>query len=160
MKKENSKITPSIFDTYLAVIKNSVDSRIFRNFYAEIAGRKTDITKNGILSCAWFVSSVLSLLKLIKEAHLTVDSVVKDLEKSGWQRIERPKIGSVLVWEKILDKDGWHRHIGFYIGASKAISNSAKLRKIIKHHWTFGNKKGKPKRKVEIIFWNKKFDNN
>lgn len=160
MKNKNSKIVPLVFDTYLTVIKNSIGSRIFRNFYAKTAGQKIDITKKGILSCAWFVSSILALLKLIKEPHLTVDSVIRDLEQCGWKRIKKPKIGSVLVWEKNLSKDGWHRHIGFYIGSGQAISNSAKLGKIVKHHWTLGIKKGKPKRKIEMIFWNPKFNNN
>jgi hypothetical protein len=155
---KNPKIMPIISDTYLAVVKNSVGSRIFRNFYVKIGGRKIDITKNGVFSCAWFVSSVLSLFRLIKEPHLTVDSTVKDLKKSGWKRVKKPKIGSILIWEANLGEDGWHRYIGFYIGNGQAVSNSTKSRKIAGHHWTFGVKNGKPKRKVEEIFWNPKLD--
>lgn len=149
MKKE--KVVPILFDTYIAVIKNSIGSKMFRNFYAKVDGKKTDIMKNGDLSCAWFASSLVYLSKLIKEPHATVDSTVKDLEQSGWQKIQKPKIGSVLVWEK---NHNFHKHIGFYIGNNKAISNNKKIKTPIIHHWTYGIKNGKPVRKIEVIFWN------
>ena len=156
MKKE--KVIPILFDTYIAIIKNSVGSKIFRNFYAEVDGKRTDIMKNGNLSCAWFVSSLLYLFKLMKDAHATVDGTIKDLKKSGWKKIKKPKIGSILIWEKIdFGNKDFHKHIGFYIGNNKAIStsNSKKGQPII-HNWTYGIKRNKPIRKVEAIFWNKK----
>jgi len=157
MKKE--KVAPIIFDTYIAVIKNGVGSKIFRNFYAEINNKKTDITENGNLSCAWFVSSLLYLFKLIRSTHVTVTGTVKDLENSGWKKIDKPKIGSVLVWEEIdYGNKDFHKHIGFYIGNQMAISNSSKLGYPIKHNWTFGKKKGKQVRKIESIFWNNKLN--
>jgi len=146
------KVEPLIFDTYLAVIKNSIGADIFRNFYAKVNGKRTDIMKNGELSCAFFVSSILALAKLIKGLHTTVDSTVKDLKASGWKVTKQPKIGSVIVWEKIDFGNGdFHKHIGFYIGNNKAISTSSKLRSPVRHHWTFNNK-----RKIEMIFWNLK----
>ncbi|MDP2638938.1 MAG: hypothetical protein Q8P06_02105 [Candidatus Azambacteria bacterium] len=157
MKKE--KIIPILFDTYLAVIKNSVGSKMFRNFYAKVNGKKTDILQNGELSCARFVSSLLYLFKLIENTHATVDGTVKDLEKSGWQKMTKPRIGSVTVWEKInFGKNNFHKHIGFYIGNNKAISHRREWRHPIIHHWTYGSKNGKPVRKIEAIFWNKKLD--
>ena len=140
MKKQ--KIIHLPFDTYLAVVKNSVGSRMFRNFYAKVNGKKTDIMKNGKLSCAFFASSLLHLFKLVKEPHATVDGTIKDLRSSGWKAIRKPRIGSVLVLEA---KDS-HKHIGFYIGNNKAISNSTKLGYPVKHHWTFGGA-----RKVELM---------
>ena len=156
MKKQ--KVIPILLDTYIAVIKNSVGSKMFRNSYAKINGKKTDILQNGMLSCAFFVSSILVLSKLIKEIHGTVDGTVKDLEQSGWQQIAKPKIGSVLVWEKIdFGNKNFHKHIGFYIGNNKAIStNSFKKRQPAVHHWTYGIKRNKPARKIEAIFYNKK----
>ncbi len=158
MKKQ--KVIPIIFDTYIAVIKNSVGSKMFRNFYAKVDGKKTDIMKNGDLSCAWFVSSLLYLFKLIKDAHATVNGTIKDLQQSGWKKIKKPKIGSVIVWEKIdFGNKDFHKHIGFYIGNNKAIStsNSKKGQPII-HHWTYGIKRNKPVRKVKAIFWHKKLN--
>ena len=158
MKKQ--KVIPILFDTYIAVIKNSVGSKMFRNFYAKVDGKKTDIMKNGDLSCAWFVSSLLYLFKLIKDAHATVNGTIKDLQQSGWKKIKKPKIGNVIVWEKIdFGNKDFHKHIGFYIGNNKAIStsNSKKGQPII-HHWTYGIKRNKPVRKVKAIFWHKKLN--
>ena len=151
MKKE--KVIPILFDTYVAAIKNSAGAKIFRNFYAKLDGKKTDIMKNGDLSCAWFVSSILYLFKLIKEPHATVDGTTRDLKQSGWEKIGKPKIGSIIVWEK---NHNSHKHIGFYIDNNKTISNNLKSKCPIIHHWTFGVKNGKPVRKVEAIFWNNK----
>lgn len=150
MKKQ--KIVPLIFDTYLAVIKNSVGSELFRNFYAKIDGKRIDVMKNGELSCAFYVSSVLVLFQMIDKVHGTVDSTVLSLKKSGWRAVKKPKIGSVLVWEKIdFGRDDIHEHIGFYIGNGRAISNSSKLGHPVRHHWTFGGK-----RRIKIILWNPK----
>lgn len=150
--KKMQKVILLIPETYLAVIKNSVGSNLFRNLYAKVNGKRTDITRNGELSCAFYVSSVLLLFKLIKEGHATVDSTVRDLKKSGWKEIKKPKIGSVIVWGKVDfgNKDS-HKHIGFFIENNKAISNISELGYPGEHHYTFGGK-----RKVELILWNDK----
>lgn len=155
MKKH--KVIPILFDTYITVIKNSVGSNIFRNLYAKVNRKKTDIAENGNLSCALFVSSVIYWFKLTKNLHATVDGAVKDLEESGWKKIEKPRTESIIVWEKNdFGGGGLHKHIGFYIENKKAISNSSKLKQPTEHHWTFGNIKNKPMRKVQSIFWNDK----
>jgi hypothetical protein len=97
IEKNKIKVTPLVLETYLAVIKNSVGSKMFRNFYAEVNGKPTDIMKNGDVSCAFFASSILVLFKLIKETHGTVDSTINDLKESGWLEIKKPKAGSVLI---------------------------------------------------------------
>ncbi|MBI2451258.1 MAG: hypothetical protein HYV52_02915 [Parcubacteria group bacterium] len=152
------KVEPILFDSYLAMIKNSVGSRSFRNFYAYADESKKDIVKGGSLSCAFFVSSILLFFRLIKEPHLTVAGLVKGMEKSGWREIRKPQIGAVLVWEAVIQNNEPHKHIGFYWKANKAISNSSRLRKPISHHWTFGIKSGKPVRRIERIFWHPKLD--
>lgn len=144
-----------LFDSYLAFIKNSVGSNLFRNVFAKVNGRKKDVTNNGELSCAFFASSTLCLFRLIKNVHFTVDSTVNDLKKSGWQEIKKPKIGCVLVWDKTKSNNR-HKHIGFYLGNNKAISNSSEKGHPLIHHWTFGNRKGEPERKIEAIYWHKK----
>lgn len=148
-------VVPILYDSYLAVIKNSIGSNLFRNYYAEVNGVKTDIIKNGELSCAFFVSSVLILFKLIKEGlHMTVDGTVRDMKQSGWQTIEESKIGSVLVWEALdFGSGGIHKHIGFYVGNDQAISTNYKLGQPAIHQWTFNDK-----RKIEVMLWNKKLD--
>lgn len=159
MRMPAKKVAPILFDTYIAVVKNSVGSGSFRNFYAKVNGKKRDIVRDGELSCAFFVSTALSAFNLMKGIQVTVNRAIKDMEQSGWGRIKKPKIGSILVWEPIdSGKRDIHRHIGFYIGKSKAVSNSAKRGCPAVHHWTFGVNKGRPQRKVETIFWNKRLD--
>ena len=151
------KVTPLLKESYIAMIKNSKNSRMFTDFYARVNKKKKNITKNGELSCAYFVSSVLKIFNLISDIHLTVKGTVNDLLESGWISIKKPKIGGILLWEQknfgIRNKPNRHYHIGFYIGNNKAISNSASKKKIAIHHFTFNNK-----RKIIKIYWNKKLD--
>lgn len=139
-----TKIKLLQFDTYLAMIENAVDSYMFKNLFIEVDGVKKDATEDGDLSCAFFVSSVLFLCKYIDSPHATVESTVKKLKDSGWQTIDEPVVGSVVVWKK---KDG-HSHIGFYVGDNKVISNSDKDRCPKKTDWKFdGN------REIDMILW-------
>lgn len=128
---------------------------MFKNFYATINGKKKDIMRNGDLSCAFFVvSSILSLFKLIKGRHGTIQSTIEDLRKSGWKTIPKPKAGSVFVLEKVIFENGEvSKHIGFYIGKNTAISTNSTTECIYAHHFTFNGK-----RKIEMIFWNDKLD--
>ena len=153
MAENNKKqIKPLIFDTYLAVVKNSINSNLFRNFYAIIDGEKKDIMRNGELSCAFYVSSILTLFKFIKEAHVTVDSTVEDLKESGWNVVEEPEIGSILIYEKVdFGNNDIHKHIGFFVGNDEAISNNFKLGFPVNHSWNFNGT-----RKVNLILWNPK----
>lgn len=125
---------------------------MFRNFSAVVNG-ENNINDNGELSCAFFVSFILFFFKQINSGHTTVNSTIKDLINNGWKKIAKPRPGAVLVWEENdFGKHGMQKHIGFYIGDYKAVSNSEKLCFPIKHHWTYQGK-----RKVNLILWSKKF---
>jgi hypothetical protein len=134
---KKTKIVPLNFDTYLAVIENSVGSKMFQNLFASVDGVKKDIIKKGDLSCAFFVSAVLTIFGFIKAIHSTVAGTEKDLLVSGWKKVSKPKPGDVLIWEERKIKDETHKHIGFFIGKNWAISNDSKKRIINKHHWTY-----------------------
>lgn len=152
MKNRQQKVTRLVFETYLAVIKNSLGSKLFRNFYAKVNGNRRDIMRNGELSCAFYVSSILALFKFIKGVHGTVDATVKDLQKSGWKEISKPTVGSVVVWgKKDFGHHNIHKHIGFFVGHGQTISHRYEFRCPVRHHWTFN-----AKRKVEMILWNQK----
>jgi hypothetical protein len=155
---QKTSVPPAVFETYIAMIKNSVGSKIFRNAFFIINGKKMDVLRDGDLSCAVYVSSILRLVDLIPEAHATVKGTVKAMERAGWRPIKKPKIGSIIVWgPKTFKKiNEAHSHIGFYIGNEKAISNSSKKRSPSIHHWTYGAKQGKPIRKIETIYWHEK----
>lgn len=146
-------------ESYIKTIRNSVGSNLFRNLYAHVNGKKKDVLRDGVLSCATFVSSILHLFKLIAEVHATVDGTVTDLKKSGWRKIKKPREGAVIVWgAQRFGNNETHKHIGFYIAQKRAASNSYKKRQPVLHHWTFGIKNSRPVRKVEQIFWNKKLE--
>ena len=117
---------------------------MFRNLYLEKDNRKIDITEDGELSCAFFVSNILLIWGLISEGHATIKGTVKDMEESGWKKVSLKEIkpGDVVVWEeKKCARGGCHSHIGFYIGKEKTISHSDGVRAISAHHWTYNNKR-------------------
>ncbi len=157
MRKKKITVKYLRFPTYLSVIKNSVGSKIFRHSYADVNGKKIDITENGRLSCTFYVSSILKMFGLIKEVHTTVVGAIKDLEKSGWIKIKKPRAGCILLWEpKRFAENRTHMHLGFYLGNKKAISNDEKIHAPKINHWTNGkNKKDKPSRKVIAIYWHR-----
>lgn len=143
------KVEPDYYKTYLAMIENSIGSNLFRNFYAKVDGEEQDVMRNGGLSCAFFVSGLLTTLGLIDRLHGTVDGTVKDLEKNHWQQIEEPIKGCIIVWSEKIDESGEkHKHIGFYIEKKIAISNSSKSGSPQKHDWVFGGS-----RKIEAMYW-------
>lgn len=154
---KGKKVRILFFDSYLSFIKNSVGSKIFKNLYASVDGETKDIARDGDLSCDIFVSSILFLFRLIDGIQAMVSECVFQMLKFGWYEIKKPKEGAVIVWEaKKFPNGEMHKHIGFYIGNGRAISNISKKKSPGIHHWTFGAKNGKPKRKIEAIYWHKK----
>jgi len=136
------------------MIKNSPKTRMFRNlFVINEKGEKLDALKNGDVACAFFVSSILKIFSLIDWPHATVDSTVRDMLDNGWRKTKKLKPGNVLLWGR---NERGRRHLGFYIGKNKAISNSSKKGYPVIHHFTYGkNKNNQPKRKIEEIFTHK-----
>jgi hypothetical protein len=122
---------------------------MFRHLYATVDGKKRDIAKGGVLSCGLFVSRLLVMFGLVKEAHATVDGTLKDMEVTGWKRIRSPRIGAVVVWEPV----GSHRHIGFVVGQGKAVSNSTTARVPVAHPLTRPAHAAGTTRRVESIWW-------
>ena len=140
-------VTPLQFETYLAMINNSVGTYLFKNLYVRIDGKKKDASEDGWLSCAFYVSSILCLSKYIKEIHGTVSGTIRDLKKSGWKEVKKPVVGSVIVW-RANQGINRHAHIGFYVGKNMAISNDSRKKYPIKYDWKF-----KGKRDIELILW-------
>lgn len=144
-------------DSLLRTLENSIGTKLFRNSFYIIGGKREDILGNGRLSCAIFVSSILYIFKLIRDVHATVDGTIRDLEASDWRRVRSPRPGDVLIWEPLRFADGSeHGHIGFYIGSNMAVSNSLRQGCPAKHHYTYGIKKGRPARKIIAIYRSRK----
>jgi len=155
----DSNITKLIGKSYVAAIRNSVGANTWRNFYALDHGMERDVLRDGVHSCSYFVSSILSMFQLAQSIHMTVDSVVADLEQSGWQEITEPKLGSVLLWEAVdFGDEGSFTHLGFYIGEEQAISTSSRKRVPAQHDWLYRDNPpaGKNEREVQKIFWHEK----
>ena len=95
--------------------------------------------RNGELSCAFFVSSILKMCDLAPQLSVTVYGLVKNLETLGWPQVTAPYAGDILVWESLIDARGEkHSHIGFFVGAEQAVSNDSERGWPQQHHWTFG----------------------
>jgi len=138
--KKKLKVKPLNWETYLAVIKNACGSKMWRNNYALVNGKKKDIMNNGDTQCAFFVSSILRIFGWINELHVTVEGTERDLKESNWKQIKvSPKMpkGSILIWE---EKNG-HSHIGFYFGNKKAVSTASSKGYPIIHDWLYSGKR-------------------
>ncbi len=141
-------------DTYLAMIRNSVGSNLFRTLYAEVDGKKEDILRDGDVSCAYFVSSILYHFKLLKEVHATVSGTTRDMEASGWTTTDKPVPGAVVLWEKIKQRDEeMHEHNGFVLNEKTAVSSRFEYRIPIEHPLHYAAQaEGNPVRKVAAIY--------
>lgn len=133
------------------MIKNSIGTEMFRNFFIEEDGATRDVFNNGEHSSSYFAGSVLCLFGQQDKPHATVASTVRDLEDHGWVKVARSDIkeGDVIVWEPIEfdDEPGvTHAHIGFYIGNNQAISNDYKKGNPHIHDLESGG------RKIEAIY--------
>lgn len=151
-----SKPVLLLHDSYLAMIRNAVGSKMFRTFYALVDGKKKDLVNNGELACGFFVSTLLHSLHLIKEPHLTVEGTEKDLKESGWEEITlndlRP--GAVIIWAKQGPESEPHRHIGFFVGPDEAISTDSIQGVVAAHHLTFQGT-----RAIEKAYWHRRLSN-
>ncbi len=149
-----NKIVPRNYSTYLSLIVGMVDSRAFLRQWADIDGKRTDISRRGAVSCAFFVSFVLSGFGYIAGIHATVSGLERKLLASGWKKIGSPRTGSVIVWETAMHPSGPHAHVGFWISEKVAISNHPTLRVPKRHHPTFGKTKaGNPRRRIVAVYW-------
>jgi len=152
-----SKFEVLSYQNYLQIIKASQNSKMFQRLYVLENNKKKDILKNGELSCAYYVSSILKIFDLISQPHATIKSAIRDMRQNGWQPTKKLKPGSVLIWQEKKFVDGTiHQHLGFYLGNNKAISNSTEKGLPIIHHFTYGRTKtGQPKRKIIQILTHK-----
>lgn len=112
----------------LMLAKKSIGSPLFRNMYVRRQDEKEpfDVLEDGTVSCAVFVSTLLTMVGLIERPHFIVASVIKDMEASGWQQITRPRPGAVVTWA---GNDDNPPHIGIVVeGDDLCIANSSIVR--------------------------------
>jgi hypothetical protein len=146
---EEQKPKRLYFKTYLKMVRNSIGTSMFRNWYIQTEQHgEFDAMRDGEDSCAFYVSGVLKIFDKVQSIHGLVDSVAKDLQESGWQSVTEPIEGDVLIWEAQKFGDRMQHHIGFYVGNGKAISTSWKEKVVVEHEHNFGEQR----RKIEQVY--------
>ena len=130
MNKSENQITPDIQATYLAMIQQLPGVTLFQKLYVtDEHENRIEVTENGKLSCAFVVSSVLTIFNLIDRPHGTVAGTVREVQNMGWEKTNSPAPGDLIIWPVA---DG-HAHIGFYLGENRCISNSGELGRPTEH---------------------------
>ena len=140
---------------FLMVIRNSAGTNMFRNFYYKNLG---DVLKNGDLSCAFFVSTILLMFGFVNKVSFRVVDVIDEMEEKGWKEITRLRKGAVIIWNPVVQNGGNHLHIGFYMGKKIAISNRSSIGAPGEHPVFYsGLDKGKSKKvTIRAIYWHQK----
>lgn len=144
--------------SYVAMIRNAVrgETHLFRNVFAHVDGVEQDILRDGQVSCAVFVSSLLMLNGLLDRPHATVSGTEKAMEAAGWKQVDSgPVAGAVLTWSPVTFSDGaTHSHIGFSVGEGRAVSNASNSTGIpAEHSDTYDNT-----RAIERVWWHPTLD--
>ncbi len=132
--------------TCLKMIENSIGSKLFNSLFVKFkdTGKVADVLKNGELSCAFFVSGILTLCNYLDSPHATVKTTEKELIEIGCKKVKNSNIkpADIIIWEKVLFPNGSkHSHIGFALNKTQAVSTNYKKKKVIKHHITYNNKR-------------------
>ncbi len=140
--------------TYQTMVKNSEGTKMFNSLFVQTkeTGMVQDILQDGMYSCAFFVSTLLVMFRVIDEPCTTVNSLQKKIiqGKQKFYQISQPECGDIVFWEEITFEDGSkNKHVGLALNAQEAVSTNFREKKVSKHHITFGmDKEGNPKRKI------------
>lgn len=145
--------------TYLKMIENSTNTRLFNSLYVldKNKNKVFDALNDGELSCAMFVSGVLTMLGLIDRPHSTISTVLEKIADYGWKEIDPNNLapGDIAVWEEVTFDDGTkNEHIGFILNNHEAVSTSYIEKKVIKHSLSFSERDGSNTRKIIRNFRN------
>lgn len=154
----DDNLKKNIKRSLIAMIENSVGSRAYNNFYVKNkeSGLEYDVLNDGELSCAFFVSSILTIFKLIDKPHTTIKTTEEKLIEAGWKETEERKPGVVILWEPIRFDDGSvNEHIGFALNEDEAVSTSIFKHEVARHDIGFRTKSGQSsERKIMKLYEN------
>ncbi len=161
LKEEGHPV--ATLQTLLAMIEGSIGTGQYLQLFINKKqgkrrlGVKVDVIENGRFPCAFYFSSLLTLMNLLEgRVHTNVTETMEDLRLSGWYEIDEPTPGAVIIWKPKMASDGkLHRHIGFSIGGKRAVSTDSTTGKPTEHHVTYGETDGVPTRPIEVIFFHK-----
>jgi len=144
------------YETYLKMIKNSIGTKLFNSLIVKFknSGKIQDVCRNGQLSCATFVSSILYLNNYIDRPHATVETTREKMIEAGRKKVLKNnfKFGDVVIWEEMKFGKNTNKHIGFVLNKKQAVSTDWRKKKVTKHHITYGVINNKPKRKIIEVY--------
>lgn len=150
----------STIKNLIHVLEQSQGIKIFQTFYNSDG---EDVLRNGDLSCAYYVSTILTMVRLIDGVSCTVSGLLNRMDKAGWYILDgKPSNipeGAIIVWNPVTQGDSEHKHIGFYLGNDQVISNRSSLRVPGIHELIYsGLDKNQENKKVSIdaIFYHEK----
>lgn len=123
--------------SYIAMVKGSVGSSAYQHFYASFDGEERDTMNGGATSCAYFVSSILTIFGGLDSTGFVVGSVERRLIDYGWKQVDSPEPGDVVVYEVAEQEGEPHAHIGFYIGDERVVSTSSSKKVVVEHDWLY-----------------------
>jgi hypothetical protein len=91
----------------------------------------------------------------ISFVHANVGPTEEDMVRNGWTEISDLREGAVVSWAARPGADGTpHRHIGFFVGNDRAISNGSNTTLMPEeHHITYDGA-----REIEHIWWHPMLD--
>lgn len=103
------QMTPLYFETFVRAAENASGTGLFRSLIVRNeAGKEIDVLQDGEYSCAYFVSSLLSLAKLLPQPVATVDSLERRLVEAGWEKRDADGMlaGDIIIWARETFSDG------------------------------------------------------
>ncbi len=143
-------------ETYIRTIENAEGTRLFNSIFVKKTGSDTviDVCGDGEKSCAYFVSSVLTLVGIFDKPSTTVATVQNRMSTGGFMEISTNEIeaGDIVIWEKQLLNNEENEHIGFALNKEEAMSTYFRERKVTRHPLTFGATPERPERKIDRAF--------
>lgn len=119
----NPDLTKLTLKNLLSYIHGAVGTELFQNIYVRDSnGRQFDALAGGERSCAYVVSTILTMCGLIDRPHAVTATTLEAMKAAGWQAAEKPVAGAVACWPP---SDSQPAHIGFYLDEQTYMSNSS-----------------------------------
>ena len=143
-------------ETLRKMIQNAPDTRLFNSLFVRYkdSGEVKDACNDGEYSCAFFVSSLLTLTGYLERPHATVAGLREKMLGLPIQKVELAdaQAGDVIFWDKIVFDNGEaNEHVGFINSNGKAVSTSFKKRSVVEHDILMPGGVSNETRKVTLI---------
>lgn len=155
MPDPNIELLPK--ETLKRMIENAPETKLFRSLFVRYqdSGAVKDVCNDGEYSCAFFVSSLLTLAGYLERPHATVAGLRAKLLELQFEKIENAEDaqpGDVIFWDKIVFDDGsFNEHVGFASKNGNAVSTSFKKQMVVEHDFALPGGAGEEKREITLM---------